>query len=112
MTPSSYSSNPPALTATKPEVAQPIVNLRRELAAGVLDAGSAMIHWHHECHHQIKAPISTIRRRLAEAGLARPKLMKKPSDPDLGAAAEWAIAFSAVDPGGSRPWQSCQFYPQ
>lgn len=65
-------------TRTSDEVTSLIVNLRGELTAAGLDAGPLTIRWHLQHHHQITVSISTIRRRLVEAGLVVPNPKKKP----------------------------------
>lgn len=65
-------------TATSGEVAELIVNLRRELSAGGLDAGPVTIRWHLQRHHQVTVSVSTIRRHLVAAGLVAPNPKKKP----------------------------------
>jgi transposase InsO family protein len=60
------------------EVASLMVNLRRELTAAGLDAGPLTIRWHLQQRHQITVSVSTIRRRLIDAGLVEPNPKKKP----------------------------------
>ena len=60
------------------DVTSLILNLRRELASGGLDAGPVTIRWHLQRRHQITVSISTIRRRLVAAGLVEPNPKKKP----------------------------------
>ena len=55
-----------------------IVNLRADLTTQGLDAGPATIKWHLTQHHQIDVSISTIRRRLLDAGLITPAPKKRP----------------------------------
>jgi transposase InsO family protein len=59
-------------------VVELIVNLRRELTAGGLDAGPVTIRWHLERHHQVTVSVSTIRRHLVAAGLVTANPKKKP----------------------------------
>ena len=60
------------------DVTSLILNLRRELASGGLDAGPVTIRWHLQRRHQITVSISTIRRSLVAAGLVEPNPKKKP----------------------------------
>jgi transposase InsO family protein len=55
-----------------------IVNLRVELVSEGLDAGPATIAWHLQQHHDEVVSISTIRRRLLDAGLIEPEPKKRP----------------------------------
>ncbi len=55
-----------------------IVNLRVELAKQGLDAGPHTIQWHLKEHDQIAVSVSTIRRRLVDAGLVEENPKKKP----------------------------------
>jgi transposase InsO family protein len=65
-------------TRTGDDITALMVNLRRELTAAGLDAGPLTIRWHLQQRHQITVSISTIRRRLIEAGLVAPNPKKKP----------------------------------
>lgn len=55
-----------------------ITNLRHQLASEGLDAGPETIAWHLHTHHHITVSISTIRRRLIDAGLITPEPKKRP----------------------------------
>ena len=55
-----------------------ICGLRRQLTAAGLDAGPETIRWHLGHHHGIDVSTSTIRRRLAAAGLITPEPRKRP----------------------------------
>ena len=55
-----------------------IVNLRVQLTRDGLDAGPHTIQWHLNQHHQITVSVSTIRRRLVDAGLVEANPKKKP----------------------------------
>ena len=55
-----------------------ICELRRRLAASGLDAGPATIRWHLLEHHGTEVSVSTIRRRLVDAGLVTPEPKKRP----------------------------------
>lgn len=55
-----------------------IVNLRAELADQGLDAGPHTISWHLAHHHGLSVSVSTIRRRLIDAGLIEPQPRKRP----------------------------------
>lgn len=83
-------------TATRDEVVTLIVNLRRELVAAGLDAGPVTIQWHLEHHHGVTVSISTVRRRLVDAGLVRPNPKKRPRSA--------FVRFEADLPNGT--WQS------
>lgn len=65
-------------TRTGPEVVALILNLRAQLAADGLDAGAHTIAWHLEAHHGITVSVSTIRRRLLDAGVIEPEPRKRP----------------------------------
>jgi transposase InsO family protein len=65
-------------TRTPADVVALIVNLRVELSARGLDAGPVTIGWHLERHHGITVSVSTIRRRLVDAGLISPEPHKRP----------------------------------
>jgi transposase InsO family protein len=65
-------------TRTPAEVVALIVNLRTELTATGLDAGPHTIAWHLEQRHGITVSVSTIRRRLLDAGLITPEPRKRP----------------------------------
>ena len=60
------------------ETTDRIVNLRLELTAVGLDAGPDTIRWHLEDRHAITVSVSTIRRRLVDAGLVTPEPKKRP----------------------------------
>lgn len=60
------------------DVVELIVRLRVELEDQGLDAGSQTIAWHLEQRHGIKVSVSTIRRRLIDAGLIEPQPRKRP----------------------------------
>ena len=68
-------------TATTTELVERIVNLRIELTSQGLDAGPHTIAWHLQNRWGTKVSVSTIRRRLVEAGLivAEPKKRPKSS---------------------------------
>ena len=72
-----------------------IVNLRVELTTRGLDAGPHTIHWHLHQHGHIVS-VSTIRRRLLNAGLIAPAPRQRPKSPYL--------RFEADLP--NEPWQS------
>jgi transposase InsO family protein len=55
-----------------------IVNLRVELAAEGLDAGPETIRWHLEQRQGVTVSVSTIRRRLHDAGLVTAQPRKRP----------------------------------
>ncbi|MBL8778873.1 MAG: IS481 family transposase [Acidimicrobiales bacterium] len=65
-------------TATPHETVELIVNLRVDLTDQGLDAGPETIVWHLEHHHGITVSISTVRRRLIDAGLVEPEPRKRP----------------------------------
>ncbi len=65
-------------TATSAELIERIVNLRIELTAQGLDAGPHTIAWHLQDRWGSKASVSTIRRRLIDAGLVTPEPKKRP----------------------------------
>jgi transposase InsO family protein len=65
-------------TVLADEVVQLIVNLRVDLDEQGLDAGPQTIAWHLEEHHGTKVSVSTIRRRLIDAGLIEPQPRKRP----------------------------------
>ena len=65
-------------TATPHETVELIVNLRVGLTDQGLDAGPETIVWHLEHHHGITVSISTVRRRLIDAGLVEPEPRKRP----------------------------------
>ena len=75
-------------TAVAPEVVELIVNLRAELSAQGLDAGPATIAWHLERHHATVVSVSTVRRRLLDAGLITPEPRKRPKSSYIRFAAE------------------------
>ncbi|MGI9596674.1 MAG: IS481 family transposase [Acidimicrobiales bacterium] len=55
-----------------------IIELRTELTAEGLDAGPETIRWHLQQHHNVMVSVSTIRRRLVDAGLVTPQPRKRP----------------------------------
>ncbi len=55
-----------------------ITNLRQQLSSDGLDAGPSTIAWHLHTHHHLTVSISTIRRRLIDAGLITPEPKKRP----------------------------------
>lgn len=65
-------------TRTPTDVVALIVNLRVDLSARGLDAGPVTIRWHLERHHGVTVSVSTIRRRLVDAGLINPEPKKRP----------------------------------
>lgn len=65
-------------TATAGETVELIVKLRQRLTAQGLDAGPHTIQWHLQQHHQLTVSVSTIRRRLVDAGLVTPEPKKRP----------------------------------
>ena len=65
-------------TATTDEIVERIVNLRIELTEQGLDAGPHTIAWHLEDRWGHTVSISTIRRRLVDAGLVTPEPKKRP----------------------------------
>lgn len=58
--------------ATPPEVVERIVALRHELTGEGLDAGARTIAWHLADRWAITVSVSTIRRRLVDAGWSPP----------------------------------------
>ena len=73
-------SRRPKNTPTRigPDVVALIANLRARLVAEGLDAGPHTIAWHLEEGHGITVSVSTIRRRLLDAGLITPEPKKRP----------------------------------
>jgi len=65
-------------TKTTDETVELIVGLRQQLTAQGLDAGPYTIQWHLKQHHNHTASVSTIRRRLVDAGLITPEPRKRP----------------------------------
>ena len=65
-----------------------IVELRRQLVAQGLDAGSDTIGWHLEHHHQIQVSRATIDRTLRRHGLVTPAPKKRPRSSYVRFAAE------------------------
>ncbi len=61
-----------------------IVNLREQLVADGLDAGPHTIQWHLGNEHDIDVSVSTIRRRLLDAGLITPAPRKRPKSSYIG----------------------------
>src|SRR5437763_1886089 len=55
-----------------------IIELRRTLTDGGLDAGPSTIAWHLTHHHGITVSTSSIHRHLRAAGLIEPEPKKKP----------------------------------
>ena len=55
-----------------------ICTLRKEITDQGLDAGPETIQWHLEQHHDLKVSVSSIRRRLVDAGLVEPNPKKRP----------------------------------
>src|SRR5205085_2445952 len=68
-------TSPAALVS---DVVELIVALRLALEDEGLDAGPKTIAWHLETHHGLKVSLSTIRRRLIDAGLIEPQPRKRP----------------------------------
>jgi len=60
------------------EVIELILELRRTLHGGGLDAGCDTIRWHLEHHHRITVSTSTIHRHLVRAGAVTPAPKKRP----------------------------------
>ena len=56
-------------SAIRPEVAELIARLRKELTGQGLDAGPHTIAWHLDHHHQVRVSAATISRYLSRAGL-------------------------------------------
>jgi len=73
-----------------------ILELRRSLTRGGLDAGPDTIRWHLEAHHQIRVHPATIYRILARHGLITPEPKKRPKSS--------YIRFEADQP--NECWQS------
>ena len=65
-------------TKTPTEIVELMVDLRVQLTSNGLDAGPATIAWHLEHSHDITVSISTVRRRLVEAGLVVAEPKKRP----------------------------------
>jgi transposase InsO family protein len=65
-------------TATPADIVELIVGLRAQLTSMGLDAGPATIAWHLEHDHNVTVSISTVRRRLLDAGLVVPEPKKRP----------------------------------
>lgn len=86
-------SNP---RSTPPEVADRIVQLRRELTARGLDAGPVTIAWHLEREDLHTPSHATIHRILTRAGLVTPEPRKRPRSS--------YIRFQAARP--NETWQS------
>ena len=55
-----------------------ITNLRHRLSSEGHDAGPETIAWHLRTHHQLTVSVSTIRRRLLDAGLITAEPKKRP----------------------------------
>jgi transposase InsO family protein len=55
-----------------------ITNLRHQLSGEGHDAGPETIAWHLRTHHQLTVSVSTIRRRLLDAGLITAEPKKRP----------------------------------
>lgn len=62
----------------KAETVTLILELRKQLTAGGLDAGCDTIAWHLEHRYQVKVSTSTIHRYLRRGGLIEPEPNKKP----------------------------------
>jgi transposase InsO family protein len=60
------------------EVAELIIQLRKDLSGQGLDAGPDTICWHLAHHHQVRVSPATISRYLARAGLVTPQPRKRP----------------------------------
>ncbi len=63
------------------ETVELIVDLRQQLAESGLDAGPHTIQWHLQRHHDIDVSVSTIRRRLIDAGMVTPEPKNDPARP-------------------------------
>lgn len=55
--------------ATRPEVVEQVVRLRKELSEAGPDAGPATLAWHLQRHHQSTVSVATIARILTREGL-------------------------------------------
>ena len=64
--------------ALDPATADLILELRKKLTTGGLDAGPDTIAWHLTHHHRVVVSRSTISRHLAKAGLVVPEPKKRP----------------------------------
>jgi transposase InsO family protein len=65
-------------TALADDVVTAIVNLRVELTGEGLDAGAQTIAWHLHERHGLVVSVSSVRRRLIDAGLIEPQPRKRP----------------------------------
>ena len=65
-------------TRIDPATVELITNLRGRLTEQGLDAGPETIAWHLATDHHITVSVSTIRRRLVDAGLIVPEPKKRP----------------------------------
>ena len=82
--------------ATPANIAELILNVRRELTANGLDAGADTIGWHLRHHHHTTVSRATIYRTIRTAGLVTPAPEKRPKSS--------YIRFQAEQP--NETWQS------
>ena len=81
---------------TSPTTVDAVLEVRRQLVAGGLDAGPDTIVWHLEHHHRLKVSRSTVHRVLRRAGLVNPQPKKRPKSS--------YIRFQAEQP--NETWQA------
>ena len=65
-------------TATRPEVVEHVLRLRKQLTEHGLDAGAQTISWHLLEHHQLRVSASTVWRILTRYGHITPEPTKRP----------------------------------
>jgi len=82
--------------ATSQSTVDAVLEVRRQLVAGGLDAGPDTIVWHLEHHHRLKVSRSTVHRVLHRAGLVTAEPKKRPKSS--------YIRFQAEQP--NETWQS------
>jgi transposase InsO family protein len=75
-------------SATKPQVVDLVLRLRKELTEQGLDAGPDTICWHLAQHHQVRVSPATVARYLSRAGLVPPEPAKRPKSSYIRFAAE------------------------
>jgi transposase InsO family protein len=65
-------------TATRPEVVELVLRLRKQLIEQGLDAGAHTICWHLHQHHQVAVSAATVWRILSRHGQITPEPKKRP----------------------------------